>query len=143
MRDELFFDTNILAYFFDETETDKRRISAELIQKVFKGNISGCISNQVLAEFYVSITERLRKPLPKNLAFSIVDFFINSQNWRKVNYDVEAVKNALDILEDTSCSIWDAIIIETMKKNGISKIFTEDKIFSKISGITAINPFEK
>ncbi len=143
MSDEVFFDTNILAYFLDETERDKRKICIDLVQKVFAGEMTGFVSNQVLAELYSSLTERLRKPLPKNLALSIVDGFIQSENWKKLNYSEKTVRASLDILEKFNCSIWDAIIVETMKENGIKKIFTEDKFFFKLSGIVAINPFKK
>ncbi len=143
MKDEMFFDTNILAYAFDETERTKAQICAKLIKDVTKSDILGCLSNQVLAEFYTSLTERLRKPLPKNLALSLTESFIASSDWKKINYDENTVRRALDIVEKFNCSIWDAIIVETMKENGIKKIFTEDKFFDKVPGIVAINPFRK
>ncbi len=143
MKDEIFFDTNILTYVHDESEPAKREICGALMQSAFKGEIAGVVSNQILAEFYASLTERLRKPVPKLLAMSLVESLIVSGKWTKVSYDAKTVQNALDILEANGGTIFDAIVVSTMKENGITKIYTEDKFFFKVPGIKAINPFKK
>src|SRR5450755_3738006 len=53
-----FVDTNILIYAFDATAGDKRRIAVELITRLWFER-RGCISLQVLQEFYVAATRKL------------------------------------------------------------------------------------
>ena len=56
-----FFDTNVLVYFVDEDEPEKRQVARALVeQHLFAGD--GVLSVQVLREFYSS-TRRLRCPL--------------------------------------------------------------------------------
>src|SRR5689334_729897 len=53
-----FVDTNILIYAFDATAGDKRRVAVELITRLWADR-RGCVSLQVLQEFYVAVTRKL------------------------------------------------------------------------------------
>jgi hypothetical protein len=54
-----FVDTNILICAFDLTAGDKRRVASDLITRLWMAR-NGCISLQVLQEFYVIATKKLR-----------------------------------------------------------------------------------
>ena len=53
-----FVDTNILIYAFDSTAGDKRKVAVELISRLWLDR-AGCLSLQVLQEFYVAATRKL------------------------------------------------------------------------------------
>jgi len=53
-----FVDTNVLIYAFDATAGEKRRVAVELITRLWLDR-RGCISLQVLQEFYVAVTRKL------------------------------------------------------------------------------------
>ncbi len=143
MKDEVFFDTTILVYAYDESEPRKREICKKLVGAVFKGEKCGVISNQVLAELFSVLTKKMKMPLSKDIAEKIVEAFVESENWIRINYDQRTVKNAMYTSTNHNTSFWDALIAETMKENGINKIYTEnDQDFRKIPGIRITNPLK-
>jgi len=143
MKDEVFFDTNIIAYAFDKSEPRKKKICERLVERVFKGEIRGCVSNQVLGELFVVLTEKIGKPISRETARIIVEAFIESDKWKKIDYSSLTVKKALVNAERVKASFWDILIVETMKENKVSKIYTEnEKDFRKIGGVEVINPFK-
>ncbi len=67
----------------------------------------------------------------------MIQTFLSSENWVVFNYDGETVLRALN----TAKPFWDALIIETLKQHGLSKIVTENTRHFEGTGITVINPF--
>ncbi|MHB8360601.1 MAG: PIN domain-containing protein [Thermoplasmataceae archaeon] len=142
MKDELFFDSNIICYAYDLTEPSKRDICLPLVEDVFKGKTTGTISNQVLVEIFNAFTRKLAVPLDK--ANVIVRSFIVSKYWYKLDYSHKTLLKALESSQSFKSPFLDVLISETMKENGISKIVTEnEKDFNKISGIVVVNPFKQ
>ena len=74
MSDKLFFDTNILVYAFDKSDKLKHNISSNLIKTAFE-NRNGCISTQVLQEFFVVTTQKIEKILTINESRDIIKDF--------------------------------------------------------------------
>ena len=58
MNDKVFFDTNVLVYAFDSSDTRKQKAAFSLIEKALKTDIA-CISTQILCEFYVTVTRKI------------------------------------------------------------------------------------
>lgn len=143
MRDEIFFDTNILVYAFDKSNETKRRKCAKLVGEVMAGMIAGCVSNQVLTEFYSVMTTKTRAMVSKEEVATLIDTISESEKWKKISYDHKTVVRAAYTANKFGMSIWDALVVETMKENGLSKIFTEDEDFSKVPGMRTLNPLRK
>ncbi|MBI2542995.1 MAG: PIN domain-containing protein [Candidatus Aenigmarchaeota archaeon] len=144
MNDELFYDTTILVYAYDESETEKGNICKSLVENVFSGESKGVISNQVLAELFSVLTTKMKIPLSKEVAESLVDKFVESSNWIRINYTEGTVKSAMSTSKVNKTEFWDSLIAETMKENGIETIYTEnEKDFKKIPGIKVVNPFKE
>lgn len=57
-----FIDTNILVYAHDTAAGDKHRIAIDLLKNLWETE-QGCLSIQVLQEFYVSITRKVTNPI--------------------------------------------------------------------------------
>lgn len=143
MKDDVFFDTTILVYAFDESEKRKKGICKKIVGNVFKGEGKGAVSNQVLAEFFSVITKKVEYPLRKGTAREIVNSFIGSENWLKINYNANTVKSAMFASETLNIPFWDSLIVETMRENEITGIFTEnEKDFRKAHAIKVMNPLK-
>lgn len=141
MNDEIFIDTSILVYAYEKTETQKRPICETIVRDVFEGKLHGVISNQILSELFFVLTTK--KGVSKDEAQIIVDSFIKSENFLKVNYDINTVQKSVVSSKTINILFWDILIAETMKENGIIKIYTEnEEDFKKISGIKVINLFK-
>jgi predicted nucleic acid-binding protein len=141
MSDELFFDTNILCYAYDNSEPSKRAVCQRLVERALMGEIKGVISNQILVELFNACTRNLGVPLDQ--ANIIVRSLIISKHWRKVDYDYNTVDKALNHSASFKTPFLDVLISETMKENGITTILTEnEKDFCRIPGIKVINPFK-
>ncbi len=70
MSDKYFVDTNVLVYVFDTSEPDKQKIAHNLLDTL------GCASNltlstQVLQEFFVAVTRKLKPPLAAETAYEL------------------------------------------------------------------------
>ena len=62
MTDKVFVDTNVFVYLFDRDARVKQARAAALVEEEAEAIV---ISTQVLQEFYVTVTRKLGKPLPK------------------------------------------------------------------------------
>jgi predicted nucleic acid-binding protein len=138
-----FFDTNILVYAYDISEEEKRVVCNKLLSQVFLSKLNGVISAQVLAEVFYVLTNKVKNPLDAEEAKKIIFNFLKSENWLKISYDENTLEKAINTSIDVKIDLWDALIAETMKENGINKIYTEnEKDFKKIPGIKVINPLK-
>ncbi len=139
MKDESFYDTNILIYAYDLNEPRKRKLCKQIVKDVFSGRDVGVVSGQILVELYNSLTRKLA--VPEDSARKIVESFILSENWLKINYNENTIKAALKSSFAFKSPFLDTLIAETMKEYGLNTIITEnEKDFIKIPGIKVINP---
>lgn len=143
MKDEFFFDTNIIVYAYDTSETNKQKICARLLENVYKNEIVGIVSNQVLGEIFKTLTGKIEMPIKVEDAELLIENIIESDKWIKINYNHETIRRAIITVKLYKVSFWDVVIGETMKENGIVKIYTEnEQDFRKIPGIEVINPLK-
>jgi predicted nucleic acid-binding protein len=139
MKDESFYDTNILIYAYDLNEPRKRKLCKQIVKDVFSGRDVGVVSGQILVELYNSLTRKLA--VPEDSARKIVESFILSENWLKINYNENTIRAALKSSFAFKSYFLDTLIAETMKEHGLNTIITEnEKDFIKIPGIKVINP---
>jgi predicted nucleic acid-binding protein len=143
MSDDIFYDTNILVYAYDESEKERRQVAEKLVERVFGGETNGAISNQVLSELFYVLTEKINRPLSKDVAAKIIRKYVMSDKWKKVDYtNLTTLKAALSS-SYFNTPFWDTLIAETMRENGMIEILTEnEKDFKAIPGIKAVNPFK-
>lgn len=144
MKDSWFFDTNIIAYAFDRSDPAKWKICRKLLKEGFQGGIGGIVSNQVLAELFVVLTEKVARPISKARASKIVKSFVDSPNWVKIDYDsATASRAALDSAAVRN-HFWDLLIAETMRDAGVKMVYSENiRDFEGITWVEATNPFKK
>jgi predicted nucleic acid-binding protein len=143
ISDSKFFDTSVLVYAFDNSDKTKHSVCLKMIDDMKEKMEKGILSTQVLMELYNVITRHITRPIsPKDAAY-IVDTFAVAESWVKLDYNLPTVRHAVRSSAETGTKIWDALIAETMKENGVTTIITEnEKDFKKIPGIKVMNPFK-
>jgi predicted nucleic acid-binding protein len=133
-----FLDTNILVYANDTSFPEKQVRARRLISGLIASG-RGCISTQVLAEFWVTVTRKLTKPLTVELARQQIALF---NGFTIVPVDHAIFLDALALQERYIISFWDAQILATARRAGCAELFTEDLREDGAYGeIRVINPF--
>ena len=72
MNDNIFVDTNILLYARDASETEKQKIAAEKLDRLWDQQ-NGRLSTQVLNEYFVKVTRKLKPGLSPEEAWDDVE----------------------------------------------------------------------
>ncbi len=138
MSDKIFVDTNILVYAHDLSSGDRHTKAAAIIENLWQAE-TGVISVQVLQEFYVTVTRKIKNPLKPGAAREII---VNYFSWPVHVNDPELTLQASEIGEKNNLSFWDALIIAAALRLHAKKIITEDLNHGQIiEGILVENPF--
>ena len=133
-----FVDTNILVYAHDVTAGDKHSSARALVEELW-GTRQGCLSVQVLQEFFVTTTWTLPKPLEAPAAAQIVD---DLAHWHVHSPAVADVRAAIDIHQRTGASFWDAMILRSAQELGCQILYSEDLNAGQgCDGVEVRNPF--
>ena len=134
-----FIDTNILVYAHDQSSGEKHQVARDLIQGIWKtGN--GCLSVQVLQEFYVTVTRKVSRPLPIEEAAEIIR---DLSFWQVHSPTAEDVLGAIDIQRYYQVSFWDAMVIHSAKCLSCQVVWSEDLSGGQeIEHVRVKNPFK-
>jgi predicted nucleic acid-binding protein len=133
-----FVDTNILLYAFDTSAGTKRSKALDLFQKLWRSG-DGCVSVQVLQEFFVNATGKLPKPLTLEIAKRIV---ASLSRWEVHAPNAEDVLSAIDLQQAAQLSFWDAMVVHSAASLGCNVLYSEDlNAGQTIAGVEIINPF--
>jgi predicted nucleic acid-binding protein len=131
-----FVDTNVLIYAFDATAGDKRRVAVELISRLWLDR-RGCISLQVLQEFYVAVTRKLILA-PEQAALQVSRL----GRWRVHRPSLEDVLRAIELHRVHSVSFWDGLILRSAQASQCSILWSEDMSSGQRWGNLEVrNPF--
>ena len=117
-----FVDTNILIYAHDHSAGTKHTRARDLIRALWQSG-AGCLSIQVLQEFYVNVTQKVAKPLTPNEASQII---ADLSVWQVHRPGVEDVLDAIRLQDRYQVSFWDAMIIASAIQLGCQTIWSED-----------------
>lgn len=135
---KVFVDTNVMLYAFDISAVEKRPWALDVIREVWHvGN--GCVSVQVLQEFYVNATRKLEHPLTVDTARRIV---ASLSRWEVHAPDADDVLAAIDLHGSAQLSFWDAMVVTSAHAMGCELLYSEDlNAGQSIGGVTVVNPF--
>jgi predicted nucleic acid-binding protein len=139
MADRIMVDTNILLYAYDRGEPSKQP-QALIVLDHLAVNGLGVLTSQVLAEFFVNATRRLKPPLTTEEAYGRIQNYLLS--WEILDITGPIVLEAARGVRTYQMAYWDAQIWASAKMNQIQVVFSED--FSErviIEGISFVNPF--
>ena len=134
-----FVDTNIIIYAFDISTGEKHQKALTLVQNLWE-NENGCISIQVLQEFYVNATKMAPNTLdPSKAATTIRDLC----NWKVHRPAAEDVLAAITIQQKYHISFWDALIIRSAQETNCETVWSEDLSHGQnYDGVRVVNPFK-
>jgi predicted nucleic acid-binding protein len=133
-----FVDSNVLIYAYDVTAGVKHEQARALVASLWESRY-GCLSIQVLQEFYVTVTRKVTRPLAGDVAAEIV---ADLAAWRVHAPIVEDVKQAIATHRRYEISFWDAMVIRSAVQLGCSTLWSEDLNSGQVfEGVRVMNPF--
>ena len=133
-----FVDTNILVYAHDVTAGDKHQRARALLEELWHSR-DGCLSIQVLQEFFVTTMRKIPKPIEASSAARII---ADLARWHVHAPDARDVLAAIDIHQQTGASFWDAMILRSAKELGCETLHSEDlNPGQAYEGVQVRNPF--
>lgn len=138
MNGREFVDTNILIYAFDRSAGRKRDAAVALLDRLWNGR-EGCVSLQVLQEFYVTSTRKLS--MPARDALTQVE---RLGKWTVHRPDFEDVTAAIQLHQAGNISFWDALIVRSAQRLGCGVLWSEDLADAqRWEALTVRNPFRQ
>jgi len=140
MADRVMVDTNVLLYAYDRGEPSKQSQALVLLDRLAVNGL-GVLTSQVLAEFFVNATRRLRPPLTTEQAYARIQNYLLS--WEMLDISGPIVLEAARGVRTYQMSYWDAQIWASARMNQIPVVFSED--FGSrgiIEGVRFVNLFE-
>lgn len=135
MTGRTFLDTNVLVYAIDDADSTKKKTARILLTET--ANVP--LSAQVLNEFYVTITRKLKPAVAPEIATQLVHRLARLPC---VAIDAHLVQLALDAGQRWRLSHWDALVIEAARQAGCARVVSEDLAAgANYDGLTIENPF--
>jgi predicted nucleic acid-binding protein len=133
-----FVDTNILLYAHDDSAGTKRDQARMLVEQLWESR-DGCLSVQVLQEFFVNATRKIAKPLSAETAKEII---ADLSHWHMHVPAADDVLGAIGIHMRAGISLWDAMIVRSAAEMGCAVVYSEDlNAGQDYSGVRVENPF--
>ncbi|MEE8397804.1 MAG: PIN domain-containing protein, partial [Desulfobacterales bacterium] len=100
---------------------------------------SAMLSVQVLGEFFVVVTRRIKSPLSVDEAEKIVNIL---SILPVAEIDLSLVKRAIETQKAYGISYWDSLILSTAERAGCAKVLSEDLNDGQVyNNVLVENPF--
>jgi predicted nucleic acid-binding protein len=115
-----FFDTNILIYQLDSRDALKQRKCRDLVRELVQ-NHEAVISTQVLQEFYVACTAKL-----KIKALLVKGIMHGFGNMEVVQVGPDLINEAIDTSIQYKISFWDSLVVVSAESAKCQLLLTED-----------------
>lgn len=133
---KIFIDTNLFVYSIDKQELEKQEKARMILKKIIDSH-HPVISTQVIEEFYVAATTKLKAD--QLIAKNIIH---NFRNMEVVNNDLELIEQAIDISVISQLSFWDSLIIAAAEKANCEYVFSENMNTGQTyRGVMVVDPF--
>ena len=140
MSDNAFVDTNILVYARDAAAGEKQVRAAALLDELWRSR-RGRISVQVLNEYFVTVTQKLRPGMPHEAAWSDVAAL---RAWDPVSLDWPLTEQAHLLRGQYALSWWDALVVAAAELADCSTLYSEDLTHGATYGhVQVVNPFRR
>ncbi len=141
MNDEAaceFVDANVLVYAFDASAGPKQAHAAQLLERLWDTG-RGCLSVQVLQEFFVTVTLKVRHCMTAGEAAERVR---ELAAWRVFSPAADDVLAAIALHEQAQLSFRDAMIVHAAAELGCGVLWSEDLQDGRVLRAVRIsNPF--
>jgi predicted nucleic acid-binding protein len=129
-------DTNILVYSIDKDVGPKQEVASALVDRLADKDC--VLTLQALAEFFHAVTRKNKVPIGDAAAMV--------QDWIELFpvavADDRVLRGAMHLKEQEGFSFWDAMLVETARAAGATRLLTEDMQDGRVLGALKIeNPF--
>ena len=133
-----FVDANVLVYAYDPSAGRKHAAAARLIERLWHAG-TGCLSVQVLQEFFVTVTRKVAQPLTIDEGADRVREFAA---WRVFAPTADDVLGAIGLQKEAKLHFWDAMIVQAAAESGCDVLWTEDLSDGQlVRSVRIRNPF--
>lgn len=134
----VFVDTNVLLYAEDTAHKAKHQTARDWLRALWLRR-TGRLSMQVLNEFYVNATRKLKPPMPLGDARAEVRRY---QRWQPWLNDHATVESAWAAESRFRLSYWDALMVAAAQQQACTILLTEDlQHDQRLDGLRVVNPF--
>ena len=138
MSGKCFVDTNILVYSRDSTEPAKQRMAKQWLTHLWQQE-AGRINTQVMNEYYVTVTQKLKPGLSKDQARADLRALAV---WQPLEISTHLIESAWDVQDQYEYSWWDSLVIASALFLDCQYLLSEDMQHEQSLGsLKIINPF--
>ncbi|WAC20145.1 PIN domain-containing protein [Luteolibacter sp. SL250] len=135
MSAEVFLDTNVIVYSFDQSSPAKRERSLELL----RGD-SWAVSWQVVQEFASVALHRFKAPMSEGDLADYIELILMPHC--RVFPSASIYRQALAVREQTGYRFYDSLVVTAALESGAKFLYSEDLQHGrKIGGMMIVNPF--
>jgi predicted nucleic acid-binding protein len=132
-----FVDTNVLVYVVDDDEPTKQQRARAVLDEAVHGGLM--LSGQILGEFYVTVTRKLRRPLDPDAAYEALHWL---GQFKVIPIDNELVHSAARTSRVARISYWDGLVLSAAARGDCDRVLSEDLSDGQRFGSVRVeNPF--
>jgi len=132
-----FVDTNILVYAEDRDAGRKHTAALAAVRALWDDR-QGVVSVQVLQEYFITVTRKLKKPMTTDKASEAVREYLT---WTVVENTGLLLVAAIGLQRRTRLSFWDALIVQAALDADCDLLFSEDlNAGQRFGKLTIVNP---
>ena len=140
MTDPCFVDSNVLVYARDRAEPGKQSRAHLWLEHLWQSHL-GRVSTQVLVEFYVTATQKIKPGMEREMARRDVRRFLT---WQPAVIDRAMIERAWSIQDRHVLSWWDSLVVAAAQILRCRYLLTEDlSAGQRFDELEVVNPFEK
>jgi len=133
-----FVDTNILVYARDSSNPEKQARAIAVLELLWRHG-TGRLSTQVLQEYYVTVTRKLRPGLPPDMAREDIRDLLA---WSPRPVTADVLESAWEIEDHWKLSWWDSLIVASALDCGVTTLLSEDlQDGLAVHSLKILNPF--
>jgi predicted nucleic acid-binding protein len=138
MTAPVFVDTNVLVYARDTSERDKQGRAAAWMESLWRSRL-GRTSVQVLSEFYVTVTAKLKPGLAVAQAQADVAALLS---WKPIPVDAALLESAFEVQGRWKLCWWDCLVVAAARSARCGVLLSEDFGDGRRFGeIEVVSPF--
>jgi predicted nucleic acid-binding protein len=135
----VFVDTNVLVYARDSRDPRKQQRAEEWLAHLWRHR-TGRVSLQVLQEYYVSVTQKLKPGMERDAARRDVR---DLWHWVPASGATGLLEAAWTLQDGFSLSWWDALILSSAQLAGCQTLLSEDfQNGQRFGSLLVSNPFK-
>ncbi len=138
MAERVFVDTNVLVYGRDAAHHRKQERAAEWMGHLWSTRL-GRLSYQILQEYYVTVTAKLKPGLTVRAAREDVRALLT---WNPQAFGQALLDGAWVVQDRFGLSWWDALVVSAAQSARCELLLTEDlQDGQDFNGVRVVNPF--